>query len=629
MRILGLTLLFLLLVFPGTGKGFSSHSFTEEEDSVYIREHFIKMERRIPMRDGKKLFTSIYIPKDQSRKYPVLLNRTPYSVKPYGEEEYKTSIGPNRHFIREGYIFVYQDVRGRWMSEGEYVNVRPHIPQKKDREIDESSDTYDTIEWLIKNIACHNGRVGIYGISYPGFYSTAGIPDSHPALKAVSPQAPVTDWFIGDDIFHNGAFFLSMFTFFSHFGVARPEPTTHVPTQRIEVGSQDGYTFFLEAGTFDELNEKYFHNNIAIWNEFAEHGVYDDYWQKRTLLPYLTNVKPAVMTVGGWFDAEDLYGPLKTYAAIRDQNPAADNRLVMGPWPHGEWEKNDGTSFGHVHFGTNTSEYYRKNIELPFFNYYLKNEGELDLAKVTVFETGSNQWKSYDTWPPANATDATLYLESDGKISFTASPTVSTSYDEYISDPQKPVPYTSTVNYGTIREYMIEDQRFAASRPDVLVYKTPVLDEAITLTGPLYPKLYITTTGTDADFVVKLIDVYPDTLQNRPDTPSHIRLGGYQQLVRADVIRAKFRNDFTHPSPIIPGQVTEVKFELQDVAHTFKKGHRLMIQVQSSWFPLVDRNPNCFLDIFHAKASDYQKATIRVYTGGRQQSQIAVKVLPK
>ncbi|MDR2041330.1 MAG: CocE/NonD family hydrolase [Tannerella sp.] len=628
MKTLRLYFLLLLLAVIGTGRGFSAHPYTEE-DSIYIREHFVKMEKWIPMRDGKKLFTSIYLPKDRSRRYPILLKRTPYSVNPYGEDKYKTLLGPNRHFIREGYIFVYQDVRGRWMSEGEYVNVRPYNPRKKGGEIDESSDAYDTIDWLIKNLDGHNGRVGIYGISYPGFYAAAALPGSHPALKAVSPQAPVTDWFIGDDVFHNGAFFLSMFTFFSHFGVARPEPTIHVPAEQMETGSQDNYTFCLEAGTFEELNEKYFHNQIAIWNEFAEHGTYDEYWQRRTLLPHLTGVKPAVMTVGGWFDAEDLYGPLKTYAAIRDRNPGADNRLVMGPWPHDRWEEPGGESFGQIHFGSNTADYFQTNIELPFFNYYLKDEGTLDLAEITVFETGTNQWKSYDAWPPEKATDATLYLDREGKLSFTASPAAGASYDEYVSDPAKPVPYTSVISNKTVREYMIEDQRFAATRPDVLAYSTGILDEDLTLAGPLYPKLYITTTGTDADFIVKLIDLYPDTLQNRPDTPPHIPLGGYQQLVRADVIRAKFRNSFTYPSPIVPGQLTEVKFELQDVAHTFKKGHRIMIQVQSSWFPLVDRNPNRFLDIFRAKPSDYRKATIRVYTGGAQQSQIAVKILPQ
>jgi putative CocE/NonD family hydrolase len=618
-------ILFLLVVW-GAGNLLAQQApNVDTEDARYIREKFTKLERLIPMRDGKKLFTSIYVPKDRTQKYPILLNRTPYSVAPYGEDKYKTSLGPSALFIREGYIFVYQDVRGRWMSEGDFVDVRPYIPNKKGQEFDETSDTYDTIDWLIRNLDGNNGKVGVYGISYPGFYSTVSIPDSHPALKAVSPQAPVTDWYIGDDIFHNGAFFLGMFTFFSSFGQPRPEPTTQAP-KRIDFGSQDAYNFYLQAGTLEALNEKYFKGQIVAWNEFTQHDSYDEFWQSRTYLPHLTNVKPAVMTVGGWFDAEDLYGPLKTYAAIRDKNPGADNRLVMGPWPHGGWARSSGESLGHVHFGENTSEYYRKNIELPFFNYYLKDAtGRLDIPEVTVYETGSNRWRSYDAWPPDNVEDATLYLAPEGRLSFTSSTELNGSFDEYVSDPQKPVPYTSETRFSTVREYMIEDQRFAASRPDVLVYQTPALEEDVTFSGPVVPQLYITTTGTDADFVVKLIDVYPDTLSNRPDTPSHIRLGGFQQLVRGDVIRAKFRNSLSRPEPIVPGEVTEVKFELQDVAHTFKRGHRIMIQVQSSWFPLVDRNPNRFLDIFHAKASDYRKATIRVYTGGKQQSQIFFK----
>jgi putative CocE/NonD family hydrolase len=623
MRSLRKHCIFLFLIVWGAGYSFSQSS----KDAHYIREHFTKIERLIPMRDGKKLFTSIYIPKDRSKTYPILLNRTPYSVSPYGEDKYKTSLGPSALFIRAGYIFVYQDVRGRWMSEGNFVDVRPYIKNKKGQEFDETSDTYDTIDWLIKNIAGNNGKVGIYGISYPGFYSTASIPDSHPALKAVSPQAPVTDWYIGDDIFHNGAFFLGMFNFFSTFGQPRPEPTTQGPP-RMDFGSQDAYQFFLQAGTLETLNEKYFKGQILAWNEFTQHGTYDDFWQSRTYLPHLRNVKPAVMTVGGWFDAEDLYGPLKTYAAIRDHNPGVDNRLVMGPWPHGGWARSDGESLGSVHFGEKTAEYYREKIELPFFNYYLKGEtGDLPIPEVTVYETGSNQWRSYDTWPPRHARDTILYLAPEGKLSFVSAPEAKGCFDEYVSDPQKPVPYTSEIRFSTVREYMIEDQRFAASRPDVLVYQTPALEEDITFSGPALPHLYISTTGTDADFIVKLIDVYPDTLRNRSDTPSHIRLGGFQQLVRGDVIRAKFRNSFSHPEPIVPGQVTEVKFELQDIAHTFKKGHKIMIQIQSSWFPLVDRNPNQFLDIFHAKVSDYQKATIRLYTDGWQQSHINVKYI--
>jgi putative CocE/NonD family hydrolase len=595
-------------------------------DAEYIREHYTKIERMIPMRDGVKLFTAIYIPKDRREKYPILLNRTPYTVNPYGEDRYRAALGPSQAFVREGYIFAYQDIRGRWMSEGEFIDARPYIPNKKSKkDVDESSDTYDTVEWLIKNIEGNNGKVGIYGISYPGFYATCGIIDSHPALKAASPQAPVTDLFIGDDTFHNGAFFLlGNYTFYANFGQVRPAPTGTPYYRPIRFGTEDGYRFFLE-NTYADLKEKYFKDFVPIWDEMISHDTYDEFWQSRTPLPHLKNVKPAVLTVGGWYDAEDLYGPLKTYAAIRDNNPGATNHMVMGPWPHGGWSRGSGDIFGNVHFDSKTSEYYRENIELPFFNYHLKGKGNPNISEVTVFETGSNQWRTYDTWPPAAAKDAYLFLGSEGSLSFDSAPEKG-AYDEYVSDPSRPTPYTSVTAMYPVREYMVEDQRFASTRPDVLVYRTPELEENVTFSGPLNVELYVSTTGTDADFVVKLIDVYPDSTRNRAETPPHIRLSAFQQLVRGDVMRAKFRNSLVTPEPLTPGEVTKVSFELRDIAHTFRKGHRIMVQVQSSWFPLVDRNPNRFMDIFKASASDYRKATHRVYLDGSRQSRIGVKL---
>ncbi|MDR1406519.1 MAG: CocE/NonD family hydrolase [Tannerella sp.] len=597
-------------------------------DADYIRTHYTKIERMIPMRDGVKLFTAIYIPRDGNEKYPILLSRTPYTVSPYGEDRYRTSLGPSAAFAREGYIFAYQDIRGRWMSEGEFVDDRPYMPDKKSKhDVDESSDTYDTIEWLVKNIRGNNGKAGIYGISYPGFYATCGIIDSHPALKAASPQAPVTDLFVGDDTFHNGAFFLlGNFTFYATFGQPRPAPTGQPYYQTVRPETEDGYRFFLE-NTYADLKNKYVKDLVPIWDEMISHDTYDDFWQSRTPLPHLRNVKPAVLTVGGWYDAEDLYGPLKTYAAIRDHNPDATNHLVMGPWPHGGWARGDGDAFGNVRFDSNTSEYYRENIELPFFNHHLKGKGNPGIPEITVFETGSNRWRTADTWPPADARNTYLYLADNGRLTFEAAPEAKGACDEYVSDPAKPTPYTSVVAMRPIREYMVEDQRFAASRPDVLVYSTPVLEENVTLAGPLDVELYVSTTGTDADFVVKLIDVYPDTTRNRADTPPTTRLSAFQQLVRGDVIRAKFRNSLEHPEPLTPGEVTKIPFELRDIAHTFKKGHRIMVQIQSAWFPLVDRNPNQFMDIFKAGASDYRKATHRVYLDGRQQSKIGVKRL--
>jgi len=598
-----------------------------KEDSAYIRDNYIKTEKLIPMRDGVHLFTSIYIPKDTSHKYPFILCRTPYSVAPYGASEFKTSLGPSALFIREGYIFVYQDVRGKFESEGEFVDTRPFNPNKKSKkEFDESTDTYDTVDWLLKNISNNNGRVGVWGISYPGFYATQTILSGHPAIKAVSPQAPVTDWFIGDDITHNGAFFLGNFLFFSTFGQVRPEPTTSYAT-RFDIGTKDGYRFFLRNGTFTDLNEKYFKSQIPAWIDFMNHGTYDAYWQSRTPLPYLKNVKPAVLTVGGWFDAEDLYGPLKTFEAINKNNPHSDNRLVIGPWSHGGFARGTGSSLGNIDFGSETSVYYREKVELPFFNYYLKDKGTLELPKALIFETGTNVWKNYPQWPPVEAHDESIYLDRQGRLSFTSTKTDSTTYDEYVSDPKKPVPFTTEIRTHPGSEYMIEDQRFAATRPDVLVYTSETLNVPKTLSGPVIADLFVSSTGTDADFVVKVIDVFPDTTENTPATRQNIQLSEFQELIRADVIRAKFRNSLTNPEPLIPGKVTEVKFELRDVAHTFLRGHKIQVQVQSSWFPLVDRNPQQFLDIYHAKEADYIKAIQRIYTSGEYQSHLIVKTI--
>lgn len=597
-----------------------------KEDSVYIHDHYTKLEKLIPMRDGVKLFTSIYVPKEKRTKYPFILNRTPYSVAPYGATEYRSSLGPSKAFIREGYIFVYQDVRGKWMSEGQFVDTRPFNPGKKGKkETDESSDTYDTIDWLLKNVPGNNGKAGIWGISYPGFYATAGILSGHPALKAVSPQAPVTDWFVGDDITHNGAFFLGNFLFFSTFGQVRPEPTTKGPG-RLDIGTRDGYQFFLRNGTFTGLNEKYYKNQIPVWNDFMAHGTYDSYWQSRTPLPHLKNVKPAVLNVGGWFDAEDLYGPLKTFEAINRNNKDADNTLVMGPWAHGGWARGTGASLGNISFGSETSVYFREKVELPFFNYYLKDQANPALPHAIIFQTGSNQWKTYPQWPPADVKTQDLYLDKDGELAFSAAQGDPGQFDEYISDPKKPVPFTAEIKTSPGREYMIEDQRFAATRPDVLVYRTAVLDRDVTLSGPIIADLFVSSTGTDADFVIKVIDVLPDTAANHAGVAANVELSEFQQLVRGDVIRAKFRNSLSTPEPLVPGKVTEVKFELRDVSHTFLRGHKIMVQVQSSWFPLVDRNPQQFIDIYHAKESDYLKATQRIYRSGDTQSRLTIKV---
>jgi putative CocE/NonD family hydrolase len=590
----------------------------QAQQPVNIKANYSKSEQMIAMRDGVKLFTAIYSPKDASQKYPILLSRTPYSCSPYGPDAYKETIGPSPLFAKEGYIVVYQDVRGAYMSEGTYVNMRPQNDHKnKPADIDESSDTYDTIDWLVKNIPNNNGRVGMWGISYPGFYTAVGTIDAHPALKAASPQAPISDWFIGDDFHHNGTLFLPhAFNFFSGFGRPRPKPTTTGSGERFNHGTPDGYKFFLEMGPLANADKKYFHGNIAYWNEMMEHPNYDPWWKARDTRPHLKNIKPAVMTVGGWFDAEDLFGALNTYKSVEKQSPGAYNILVMGPWFHGGWARGDGDGLGDVRFGGKTSVFYRENIELPFFNYYLKEKGELKLPEAYVFETGSNKWKTYDQWPPANARTESLYLNANGKLSFTA-PADSNAFDEYISDPARPVPFINIVNIGMTREYMLDDQRFAARRPDVLVYQTDVLTEDMTVAGPLTASLFVSTSATDSDFVVKLIDVYPDDAPDNQPNPTGMKMGGYQMLVRGEPMRARFRKSFENPEPMAPNKVEKIEYAMPDVNHTFVKGHRVMVQIQSSWFPLVDRNPQKFVNIYTAKESDFQKATQHVYHSSR------------
>lgn len=615
--------LMMILFFAGTS------SFAQQSDSAYVRENYTKIERSIPMRDGIKLFTAIYVPKNKGKKYPFMINRTPYTVSPYGEDKYKTTLGPSPLFLREGFIFVYQDVRGKWMSEGEFVDVRPHIDQKKGKkDIDESSDTYDTIDWLIKNIPDNNGKAGIYGISYPGFYSTAALPGAHEGLKAVSPQAPVTDWFMGDDFHHNGAFMLAdAFSFYSSFGVPRPKPITPDKGPKpFKYPITDNYRFYLSVGALKNVKQKYFGDSIKFWDDLMTHGTYDAFWKGMNIRPHLTGVKPAVLVVGGFFDAEDAYGALHTYQAIEKQNPTTKNNLVMGPWFHGGWSRGTGESFGDISFGQPTSTWYQKNLEFPFFMQYLKDATDAKIAEANIFITGSNEWKGFATWPPQNTEKKTLYFQPEGKLSF-KKPTVSNSYNQYETDPANPVPYQDGVQARRTREYMIDDQRFAARRPDVQVFQTEVLEEDFTLTGPIDANLVISTSGTDADYVVKLIDVYPEDALPMEPNPKNIIMGGYQMLVRGEVMRGKFRNSFEKPEPFIPGKVTKVNYSIPDVAHTFKKGHRIMIQVQNSWFPLVDRNPQKFTDIYHASDSDFQKAVQRIYHDEQNASSVSVTVL--
>jgi putative CocE/NonD family hydrolase len=613
---------FFVFILSLLGAGVSS----AQKDSAYIHDNYDKFEYQVPMRDGVALFTSVYVPRDHSRTYPLMLNRTPYSVAPYGLDKYKTTLGPSKYFVREGFIFVYQDVRGRYMSEGEFMDVRPHQSQKKDKEIDESSDTYDAVDWLLKNVKGNNGKVGVWGISYPGFYASMAAISGHPAIKAVSPQAPVTNWFLGDDFHHNGAFFLmDALSFYSGFGKSRPKPTTQ-DEKGIEYNTPDAYRFYLNLGTLADINEKVLKHELKFWNDIAAHPDYDDFWKARDARQYLGNIHPAVMTVGGLYDAEDCWGAQQTYKSIEKLNPGLPNTLVMGPWFHGGWARTEGDFFGDIKFGSKTAAWYREQVEFPFFMHYLKDAPEPKLAEATVFDIGADHWKEFKTWPPQETTPQTLYFNDKGVLSFDKPLPVS-AFDEYVSDPLHPVPFTAEISNKRSREYMIEDQRFASCRSDVLSYETPVLTTSITLAGALAADLFVSTTGTDADYIVKLIDVYPDSLPNYVLHGKTVKIGGFQMLVRAEVMRGKYRKSFEKPEAFIVNQPDEVKFTLPDVMHTFQKGHRIMVQVQSSWFPLVDRNPQTFTNIYTAKETDFQKATERIYRQHDKASGIIVNVL--
>lgn len=632
----------------------------QRELADYIKDHYTKREVYIPMRDGVKLFVAIYEPKDKDKKYPIMFDRTPYSVAPYGPKEFKTLLGPSELFAREGYIFVYQDVRGRYMSEGEYEDVRPYIHNKTSKQFDETTDAYDTVEWLIKNVPNNNGRVGVWGISYPGFYTSMTGIDGHPAVKAISPQAPVSDWFHGDDTNHNGALFLAQnFGFFSYMGQVRPSPTgTNNYVKQFPWATPDGYKFFLEMGGLGKSGDLYWQKvgfRSKFWDQMLLHPNYDQFWKERNILPNLRNIRAAVMTVGGWYDNEDLYGALETYRWIEKQNPGIYNVLVMGPWCHGCWARSDGDWLGTAYFGGKTGVYYRAHYELPFFNYFLKDKGDIaQIKEVNTFDTGSYDWREFGDWSPTNSTDTPVYLLDNSQLKFgdglagKRPPDGTKVYDEYVSDPWNPVPYTQKITIGYPTDFMTEDQRFAATRPDVLVYQTEVLKEDITVAGNIKPELFISSTGTDSDFVVKLIDVFPDDY-NYPETGKKLpggeaerikppensawsvfKPGGYQMLLRGEPMPARFRNSFETPSPLVANRPTKVSYVMPGVVHTFKKGHRIMVQIQSTWFPLVARNPQKFMANYKLGTdADFQKATQRVYHSIQYPSRIVLPVMKR
>lgn len=587
----------------------------QEKKPNYVAENYTKQEVRIKMRDGLELFTAIYSPKDTSKKYPIVMQRTPYNCAPYGPDQFKRSIGPNETMMKEGYIVVYQDVRGRYMSDGLYDNMRGYIPNKKGKtEVDEASDTYDTIDWLVKNVANNNGNVGTWGISYPGYYASYSLLSGHPALKAVSPQACISDFFF-DDFHHNGAYLLSYWKVTPLFGPQKTKPTTEAWFKFPNVGTNDDYQFFLNAGPLVNL-DKYYDSSNEFWQQLKEHSSYDEFWQKRGLLQHLKNIKPAVMIVGGWFDAEDLYGPLNTYSTI-EKSSKNYNTIVMGPWSHGDWARNSEKQIiGNINFGDSISGFYQKNIEANFFRHFLKNngKGENKLPEAYVFDTGRKEWKTYDTWPPKNTEKQQFYLQPQQKLTKNA---VAVSFEEFISDPKKPVPHSEDIKQQglTPRKYMTDDQRFAARRPDVLVFETDVLAEDVTLAGDILAKLQVATTGTDADWIVKVVDVFPNDEPETKEVQPYLKMSNYHMMVRSEVMRGRFRNSFVNPEPFVANEKTPVNVKLQDVFHTFKKGHKIQIQVQSTWFPLIDLNPQTFVpNIFYAKPEDFKKQTHRVYS---------------
>lgn len=605
MKLLKITLIQLLVFFV------SVPVFAQAEVEFDVKQHYNKTEVDIPMRDGVKLHTTIYSPKDTSKDYPILMQRTPYSSRPYGEEQFRSKIGPNEILMKEGNIIVYQDVRGRWMSEGKYDNMRAYIPNKEGDEVDEASDTYDTIEWLINNVENNNGKVGTWGISYPGFYATYSLLSGHPALKAASPQASIGDFFF-DDFHHNGAYLLSYWRATAVFGYQKEEPVDTAWYSFPKLGTEDQYQFFMDAGPLSNLDEYYKEDN-EFWQQLKEHPNYDEFWQSRGIVQHMKDIEPAVMIVGGLFDAEDLYGPFAIYKSI-EENSDNFNSIVFGPWSHGDWARETGRqSVGNVYFGDSISTHFQRDYETEFFNHFLKGEveGKPDIAEAHIYDTGLREWNDYSEWPPKNTEATSWYLGEEQKL--TRQPT--DKKQEFISDPDKPVSYNNEIKMVfTPREYMTGDQRFAARRPDVLVFETEVLEEDLKIVGPIEAKLNVATTGTAADWVVKVVDVYPADAENYEETMPHLKMSNYHMMVRSEVMRGRFRNGFEEPEAFEPNKKTEVNIKLQGVNHTFKKGHKLQIQVQSTWFPLIDRNPQTYVDnIFEAEEEDFQTQTHTIF----------------
>lgn len=612
-----------------------SHAHAQDISEQWVKENYIKQEIYISMRDGKQLFTAIYMPRTLSGNNPILIMRTPYSCSPYGEKNYSSNLWNShwKEYVRNGYILVMQDVRGRWMSEGEFVNVRPYIPHKKEKDTDEASDAFDTVEWLLKNIPGNNGKVGVFGNSYCGFYTIMAALCNHPAIVAINPQAPATDWFIGDDFHHNGAFMVcDAFNFFKSIGQPRKKPTT----QKTNVPSfynTDIYAFFLRKGNINNLTTL-LGDSIEFWNDMMNHPDYDEWWQARNPYRYCKEIKSAVLLTGGFYDAEDWYGTLTIAKALSERKQKDKLKIVFGAWWHGGWNSMDGNYIGDIRFGADKHAlFYQQNIEIPFFNFYLKGEGSIDsLSHATIFFSGENQWKNFDCWPPRTVRTQKYYLHEQNLLSVEF-PRSATSLTQYRSDPAHPVPYMNTFSKNRLKEYMTSDQRFASQRSDVVSFQSDILDSDLTLAGPVIANLKVSISTTDADFVVKIIDVFPEgfSYNNEKDgkgNNNNTFMSNYQMLVRGEIIRGRYRNNFEKPEPFTPDKVTSIKLELPDIAHTFKKGHRIMVQIQSSWFPLADRNPQQFIDIYHCKESDYIPADISIYHNMENTSFLELPILP-
>lgn len=617
-------LLFPALVFWDSGYVANTSQQSHED---YLRDNYVKTEHMVAMRDNVRLYTIVYSPKDDTKDYPVLLFRTPYSIGPYELNRFRSPLGPTAEFDRDKYIFVFQDVRGKFRSEGDFEVIRPLARDRSDQiKTDESTDNYDTIEWALGYLPNHNGKVGQWGISYAGWQTVMGMVDRHPALVASSPQASPSDMFIGDDWHHNGAFrIMYAFSWLSRNARVREGPTES-RSGAFNYGTPWGYEFFLEAGSAANIDDKYFHGNVMAWNDFMEHGTYDEYWQRQNALLHLDNIDHAVLNVAGWFDTEDFYGPMSIYRTVEEKSPDSENTLAVGPWRHGGWRSMEGNHLGCIEFERSTSIDFQTQVQFPFFSYHLKGEGDWNAQEAVVFETGRNEWKTFDRWPPQNAVPTNIYLQENGTLSFEEPiETGNGISDSYLSDPNNPVPFSSEIRTTLGHLWKVEDQRFASSRPDVLTYVSEPLKEDLTIAGSVLANIYVSTTGTDSDWIVKLIDVYP------PDSTDsefcNVPMGGFQMHLAGEIMRGKFRNSMEYPEPMVPGEITRINIDLKDRFHTFLAGHRIMVHVQSSWFPAYDRNPQAFVDIYHAQPQDYQLATQTIYRSAKNPSHLVLNVI--